>query len=139
MTNKPKGEEFRTITVCIDAYQDGVPSGYFYHPALPAGESFHGALRLLLSIDRFLDSMDFPKAFQALRSFMPPAESPPLLSGAPPRSGAAATFSLRILFRQNASWQGSLTWMEGRQEQSFRSALELISLIDNALSYSIAS
>ena len=47
--------------------------------------------------------------------------------------GEAATFALRILFRQNASWQGSITWLEGEAEQSFRSVLELILLMDSAL------
>jgi hypothetical protein len=44
-----------------------------------------------------------------------------------------------VLFRQNASWQGSITWMEGKQEQSFRSALELIFLMNSALEYQKAS
>jgi len=39
----------------------------------------------------------------------------------------------RILFRQNASWQGSVVWVEGRQEERFRSALELVLLMDSAL------
>ena len=50
-------------------------------------------------------------------------------------TGKLATFALRILFRQNASWQGSVTWLEGGQEQSFRSVLELVMLFSNALSY----
>ena len=44
------------------------------------------------------------------------------------------TFAVRILFRQNASWQGSVTWLEGNREESFRSVLELIFLMDSALS-----
>jgi hypothetical protein len=44
-----------------------------------------------------------------------------------------ATFFVRIIFRQNASWQGSVLWLEGQREQRFRSALELIFLLDNAL------
>ena len=31
------------------------------------------------------------------------------------------------------NWQGSVTWVEGKREQSFRSVLELILLIDSAL------
>ena len=41
--------------------------------------------------------------------------------------------SVRILFRQNASWQGSVLWREGGQEERFRSALELVLLMDSAL------
>lgn len=43
------------------------------------------------------------------------------------------TFVVQILNRQNATWQGVITWTEGRQTQSFRSALEMIKLIDSAL------
>ena len=51
------------------------------------------------------------------------------------KRGALASFSIRLLFRQNASWQGILTWIEGGQEQYFRSVLELVLLMDNALGY----
>lgn len=43
------------------------------------------------------------------------------------------TFVVQILNRQNATWQGVITWTEGRQTQPFRSALEMIRLIDSAL------
>ena len=44
-----------------------------------------------------------------------------------------ATFQLSVLFRQNASWQGSLTWLERAEEARFRSVLELVGLLDSAL------
>ncbi|NLW65775.1 MAG: hypothetical protein GXY26_06040, partial [Clostridiales bacterium] len=40
-------------------------------------------------------------------------------------------------FRQNASWQGVITWAEDRREESFRSALELVFLMDSALASDI--
>jgi hypothetical protein len=43
------------------------------------------------------------------------------------------TFIIKILDRQNASWQGSVTWAEEGRTQNFRSALELLKLIDGAL------
>lgn len=33
----------------------------------------------------------------------------------------------------NGTWQGSVTWVEEQREQHFRSALELLKLIDGAL------
>ena len=35
--------------------------------------------------------------------------------------------------RQNATWQGSVTWVEKKEKQQFRSALELLKLIESAL------
>lgn len=46
-------------------------------------------------------------------------------------SGEKATFILQIKFRQNASWQGTVRWVEKKQTLSFRSALELIKIIDS--------
>ena len=44
-----------------------------------------------------------------------------------------ATFYVQILFRQNETWQGKVSWAQGKQKQYFRSALELVKLIDSAL------
>jgi len=43
------------------------------------------------------------------------------------------SFLVRIAHTQNATWQGKVTWVESNQIQDFRSALELIKLIDGAL------
>ena len=40
------------------------------------------------------------------------------------------TFILNIYNRQNATWQGSVTWVEKKEKQQFRSALELLKLIE---------
>ena len=43
------------------------------------------------------------------------------------------TFIVKILNEQNSTWQGSVTWVEEQKTQNFRSALELIKMIDEAL------
>lgn len=43
------------------------------------------------------------------------------------------TFVIQILNQQNATWQGLITWTEKQQTQPFRSALEMIKLMDSAL------
>ena len=47
--------------------------------------------------------------------------------------GALATFHLQVLYRRNSSWQGKLAWTEQDQAQSFRSVLELITLIESGV------
>jgi hypothetical protein len=84
-------------------------------------------------MESLLDSLKLPQSFTAKRTF---GVSAPLMDEAPedgPLRGREATFSLRVLFRQNASWQGSVTWMESQKEQLFRSVLELLMLIRDAL------
>lgn len=46
---------------------------------------------------------------------------------------APQSFLVRIVNTQNATWQGKITWVDKNQTQDFRSALELIKLIDSAL------
>ena len=37
------------------------------------------------------------------------------------------------MFRENATWQGEVVWADEKKKQYFRSALELIKMIDGAL------
>lgn len=48
--------------------------------------------------------------------------------------GEKNTFVIQVRCQQNATWQGSVHWVENEQTQHFRSALELIRLMDEALS-----
>lgn len=127
------GEAYRNTMVCIDDYREGIPSGRFYNPYCKKGKSFRGIMEFLSEMENTLETMDFPKAFTVTRSFSDLRQEP---TGPPEltvQSGKHATFALRILFRQNASWQGSVTWLEGKKEQSFRSVLELVLLMNSAL------
>ncbi len=45
---------------------------------------------------------------------------------------AGASFLVRIQYRQNASWQGMIQWLEGKKTKHFRSELEMIMLINEA-------
>lgn len=47
--------------------------------------------------------------------------------------GTDATFVIRVQHRQHSSWQGEVTWVDGQKKEYFRSALELVRLIDGAL------
>ena len=45
----------------------------------------------------------------------------------------SGTFIVKIINKQNSTWQGSITWVDEQRTQKFRSALELIKLIDGVL------
>ena len=49
------------------------------------------------------------------------------------RGKGTGTFIVKILDSQNATWQGSVTWAERQKVQYFRSALELLKMIDGVL------
>ena len=139
MADRAWGEEYRTTLVCVDAYEKGIPRGRFYNPCMKAAKGFYGITHFLQEMETVLEQMDFPKAFTVRRTFSPKQGPPNTDDELPKLTGDQATFALRILFRQNASWQGSVTWLEGRQEQSFRSVLELILLLDSAMNCPKAS
>ena len=42
------------------------------------------------------------------------------------------TFLIRVQFRQNATWQGRIEWLEGKKTRPFRSVLEMSQLIQEA-------
>ena len=125
--------ENNRILLCIDAYRDGILSGRFYDLYLGKKE-FSSLTQLLIKMEALLEERGLPQSYNRLRSFgqipdRKEAEGNPV----GPRIGNLATFELKILFRQHASWQGTILWKEGRQEQSFRSVLEMIHLMDSAL------
>lgn len=47
------------------------------------------------------------------------------------KQGEQATFVVRVQYRQNATWQGQVTWTDTGKTACFRSALELLKLIDS--------
>ena len=128
------GEEYRTVQVCVDTYEEGVLSGRFYHPMRQEGEIFRSLSQFLLKLDGLFDEMDRPQADTKIRSFGA-SSSPALEKPKAPWEGQGrmSTFRVRILFRQHSSWQGEIIWVERAMSQCFRSVLELVHLMDSAL------
>ncbi len=124
----------RTTIVSVDSCENGVLAGRMYNPLLAEGVKFESLLQFLLKMEELLDAMDQPEPPEVKHQFTESAErrmdGPP---GENPADGKCATFAVRVLFRQNASWQGSVTWLDEKREESFRSALELILLISSTL------
>jgi hypothetical protein len=129
---------YQTTMICIDSYDQHIPEGRFYNQYCPDGISFHGAIDLLKKIETILNENKAVQSFSAVRSFAEkPAASVLTTSGEVNCQGKVATFVTKVLFRQNASWQGSVSWLEGQREEAFRSVLELLFLIDSAISEEI--
>lgn len=129
----PWEHQKRGTLLCVDSYDNCVPVGRLYNTKCPEGIPFHGVIDLIKKVEDILEQMKFPQAFEKIRTF---ADVPVLevntLNAPQPQQGVVATFSLAVLFRQNSSWQGSLAWLEGKREETFRSVLELLYLIDSA-------
>ena len=145
------------VTLCVDAYDAARQEGVLYHQYTGSPIRFHSLLEAFGQMEAFFDEICFPQAAMVLRSFFVDRRA---AAGALQNSqvmpelpefnrkemiemesfedvkkhrGTDATFVIRVQNRQHASWQGEVTWIDGQKKEYFRSALELVRLIDGAL------
>ena len=120
----------------INRYEEKQLQGMFQNPFYNKKIPFQNLIQLLSLMDDLLNSFGFPEEGMECRRFRSPASAPMADSSSDVlemSSPPLATFSIQILFRQHASWQGVLTWQEHGLTASFRSVLELIFLMDSVL------
>ncbi len=133
MLQQVRPGENRRLTVCVDSYENGILKGRLYN-AYREEESFESLMQFLLSVEEALEDQQIPQAYTVLRRF---SDYLPITEGSVAfgriRRGELATFEVQVLFRQHTSWQGVLIWRDRKMEQSFRSVLELVLLMDRAL------
>lgn len=123
----------RRIILCIDSYEKGILQGRIYGHS-PGKQPFDSLSQFLITMEQMLEVSKEPQADTIPRSFsaLLPQNIPSSRQETISR-GNLATFELQILFRQHTSWQGIIYWRDQQQQQSFRSVLELILLLDSAL------
>lgn len=128
-------ESYRSIIICVDDYEERQISGRLCHCSFQSHKSFHNLMQLILLTEQTIEDIDYPSASTQKRVFKKNGTNfiAPVCCDLKEATGRIATFRVRILFRQNASWQGTVAWIEGGCEEPFRSALELMMLMDNAL------
>ena len=132
--------------LCLDTIRGDDISGSLYCGICPQGVPFSGIAEVLLTIDEIMDKIGFPQSTVDKRSFkkkdQPRNIVPPLANittqgemrrfDTTVQKGEKATFILKVKFRRNANWQGTVEWLEGKEEYSFNSELELLEFIDKA-------
>lgn len=112
-----------------------VISGYFRK-----SYRYESEYDLLRALEGLCDSMGFPQAAFGSRSFG--TRQKKLRGRKAEKYGEGelegsmenekATFIVNVMFRKNASFQGSITWVEKEKTQHFRSAFEMLKLMDEA-------
>jgi len=131
-------EDWKTSVIRVTSYDDKNLRGSLYNPYYGEEMTFRNLTRLLLLMEDVMDGLNCPQASVQSRRFQEtakPGERETLQEEwlQAPDKEVIATFQVKVLFRQGASWQGKVTWVEQQKEMSFRSALELIKLMDSAL------
>lgn len=114
--------------------------GTVYSPYFKKSCSFLSELEFISCISGLLNDLGFPQEAFECRSFFKPRRRRETVRKASETmdeqsfqtdrvSDERATFVVNVQFRQNASWQGNVTWVEKGQTLSFRSVLELLTLM----------
>ena len=123
----------KVCVVKVANYDNKVLTGSLFNPSFPAEVPFVSTVDLLLRMDSFFDETHAPRTTLKRRSFTDDAAPVPDTEQEIAVDDPLATFRIRVHFRQNASWQGTIQWVEQNTEASFRSVLELMYLMNSAL------
>ena len=129
------------VNICVDEIAQEEMKGRLYHCYKKEATNFKNVVELLDEMEKLYDKLHFPEASTKSRSFLrekalqqretiPKVVEPKTVLE---QKGTKGTFLVCVQYRQNATWQGSVTWVDEQREQYFRSTLELLKLIDGAL------
>lgn len=130
-------------TVMVLVHSRDPFTGEIFHCYSEEPIKIYSGYQIFVEIDRLCDEIGYPFRDVSMRSFHKRAETPRKnyreanrvmrFSQLTEKNGDQGTFMVHVQYRQNATWQGQVTWMEKKETQNFRSALELMKLIDSAL------
>ncbi len=145
------------VNLCLDSYGKEKQRGRLYHEYTIQPMVFTTLFEAFEKMDALYDALQFPQAATEIRDFRVDRKERERMireSGGElalpehikeelekveefekviEQRGKEATFVIRVKFRQHSSWQGEITWVDGQKKEYFRSALELIKLMDSAL------
>lgn len=130
-------EHYRTSIVAVDTYSINCFTARLYNPfykRIVQIESFH---HLLKELDKLMDEIGCPMSGMGKRRFSNISSeidrTVKIEEDITVPKGKLATFAIRTQYRNNASWQGTVKWLEGESEEYFRSMLDLFWLLDSAM------
>ena len=134
------------MSICIDEMTDNDFRGQLWHQLDTTPIYFHGVTDLLFRMEELYDEWNFPQRSTNCRSFLRSEDTPDersdnitkgkkemSLHNIQDKRGKQGTFIVQVQYRQNSSWQGQVVWAEQNRKEHFRSALELLKLIDSAM------
>lgn len=130
-------EIYRTSVIAVDYYSNSDFLGKLYNPFYNQCIQIKSFQQLIKELDILMDEIGCPMSGMEKRTFTKRQNTDVstafLTDKTQAPKGEKATFGIRIQYRNNASWQGTVKWMEEDSEEYFRSVLELFWLLDSAL------
>lgn len=135
------------VLIRVDDYSSSCMAGLLHNPYLKKSIRFSDVIDFTSKLDEMFDEISFPLAAVRYRSFGSKKKNQ--AAAAPANAGKAGedevtkeslnkkdsdVFVVHVQFRQNATWQGTVKWAQQNEEVRFRSTLELLKIMDSALS-----
>jgi len=132
------------LIICVDEVDGIFAKGRLFSAYLQSEHPFTCFEDIIHLSELIFDLNSFPQAAFGRRYFRTPSEKHKIkredimqnlqvIDEKELKRGDKGTFVVRVMFRQNATWQGTVSWVEGGKTQNFRSMLELIHLLEDAL------
>lgn len=130
------------IVLCVNSRDEEHIEGELYHGYNREGIPFRGYEEIIKIAEKFFNALGFPYMGTSDRDINGQIHSYNKEKGMArvlkdeemlERHGDMGTFVIRVQHRQHSSWQGRVTWLEEDESVYFRSALELIKIIDGTL------
>ena len=122
----------RQMTLYISGYADKNIQGLFHASEYGIMTEFHNLTQLLFLMDDLLENSN-PTAGGHFFWWKSRHRSRNLLQNRERGKQTLATFQITRFTRKGYSWQGEIHWVETGETLLFRSALELIQILDSAL------
>lgn len=136
------------IVIGVDGQKNADYMGRIWTQYREEPAAFDSMMELLRKAEQFYDAIAFPQRATLQRSFLEKSGTMPqvlhrvtsdereerkIMSDIEENRGKMGTFIVQVKYRQNSTWQGEVTWAEKNRKLYFRSALELVQLMDQAL------
>ncbi len=130
------------VVVCVDNRAETDFGGRFFNRYQTEPVGFRTIGELQIKMDAFFDEIGNPQVSTQTRSFFTKTTTTQEKRGRDAvqetekmleHKGDLATFVIHVQYRQNATWQGKIVWADRKSECNFRSALEMLKLMDMSL------
>ena len=131
----------------VVSYEGGLLRGELRSQYMETPYVFFDLVRMIEKMEEIFDSKGFPQMFLKPRTFGDGGRAArknksvknitmkDIIDSKSTEGSEVSkcTFEISVRFRQNATWQGQIIWAEKNLRQNFRSVLEMLRLMDEAL------
>ncbi len=126
------------MLVELNSFGDASFRGRLYSPYLGKGADFSSFVEMTEIMDKIFDFWAYPAAItpyhqpkaKRKKKEAPAVDPDALLHDGAVDENGERVFSVHVLFRRNADWQGKLTPPHSKEEVRFQSTLQMLRLFE---------